>query len=37
MPLSPYVTIQPDLQYIASPGGQNRDAFVFGLRYEVVL
>ena len=35
--LSPYVMLQPDLQFIANPGGDGRDAFVFGLRFEVVL
>ena len=29
--------IQPDLQFIASPDGDGRDAFVFGLRFEVAL
>ncbi len=37
IPLTPYVTIQPDLQYIARPSGQERDAFLGGLRFEVVL
>ena len=36
-PLTPYVTIQPDLQYIANPSGQGRDAFVASLRFELVL
>ncbi len=35
--LSPYTMLQPDLQYITNPGAQYRDAFVFGLRFEVVL
>ena len=37
IPLSPYFMIQPDLQYIAHPSGVERDAVVFGLRFEVVL
>lgn len=35
--LTPYTVLQPDLQYIASPSGAGRDAFVAGLRFEVVL
>ena len=35
--LAPWAMAQPDLQYIANPGGDGRDAFVFGLRFEVVL
>jgi porin len=35
--LSEWIALQPDLQYIVSPGGNGRDAFVFGLRYEVLL
>ena len=35
--LSPWAMVQPDLQYIARPNGDGRDAFVFGLRFEVVL
>ena len=35
--LTPYLMIQPDLQYVASPSGMYRDAFVAGLRFEVVL
>ncbi|MHB8957589.1 MAG: carbohydrate porin [Pirellulaceae bacterium] len=34
---SDFIVVQPDLQFIASPGGTERDAFVFSLRYEVVL
>lgn len=34
---SDYMMLQPDLQYIASPSGIHRDAFVAGLRFEVVL
>ena len=33
---SEFIVLQPDLQYIVSPGGTERDAFVFGLRHEVV-
>ncbi|MFZ5829996.1 MAG: carbohydrate porin [Planctomycetota bacterium] len=32
-----YLFVQPDLQYIARPGGQYQDAFVFGLRFECAL
>jgi len=35
--LTPYIMVQPDLQYIVNPGGENRDAFVGGLRFEVLL
>ena len=35
--LSPWMMIQPDLQFIANPGGDGRDALVFGLRFEVAL
>ncbi len=34
--LSPYVSLQPDLQYIATPSGMQRDALVAGTRFEVV-
>lgn len=37
MPLTPHITLEPDLQYIANPDGQYRDAFVFGVRFEAVL
>jgi len=33
--IRPYLLIQPDLQYIASPSGRYRDAFVYGLRFEI--
>jgi porin len=33
---SPFISIQPDLQYIANPGGLFRDALLAGLRFEVV-
>ncbi len=35
--LLPYLTIRPDLQYVANPSGRYRDALVFGLRFEVIL
>ena len=35
--LTPYINVQPDLQYVASPAGVERDAFVAGLRFEVAL
>ena len=35
--LGPHIIIQPDLQYIANPGGTQRDSFVFGLRFQTVL
>ena len=35
--VSDRVLIQPDLQYIASPITNGRDAFVFGLRFEAAL
>lgn len=34
---SPYLSLQPDIQFIANPGGQYKDALVPGLRFEVVL
>lgn len=33
---SQFITFQPDIQYIANPGGQYRDALVPGMRFEVV-
>ncbi len=35
--LTPAVTVQPDLQYIADPSGLYRDAVVLGLRFQVNL
>jgi porin len=35
--LSPWTVLQPDLQYIARPSGKERDAFAFGLRFELTL
>lgn len=32
-----YIMIQPDLQFICNPGGTGRDAFVAGVRFEVLL
>jgi porin len=37
IPLTPYITIQPDMQYICNPSGVEQDAFVAGLRFEAVL
>ena len=37
MQLTPSAVVQPDLQYIVRPNGEHRDAFAFGLRFEVVL
>ncbi len=33
---SPYISFQPDIQYISNPGGKYRDALLPGLRFEVV-
>jgi porin len=35
--LTPHMVIQPDMQFIANPGGNGRDAFVIGSRFEIVL
>lgn len=35
--LTPHINVQPDLQYIANPAGVEQDAFVAGLRFELVL
>jgi porin len=35
--LTPRVSLQPDLQYIATPSGIHRDALVAGVRFQVVL
>jgi len=37
IPLSPYFTIQPDMQVITNPSGVEADSFVVGLRFEAVL
>ena len=34
--ISPAVSFQPDIQYIANPGGQYRDALLPGMRFEVI-
>lgn len=34
---SRFFSFQPDLQYIANPSGKYKDAFVAGLRFEIVL
>jgi len=34
---SKFISLQPDIQYIANPGGLYKDALVAGLRFEVVL
>ena len=31
------IILQPDLQYIASPGGMYTDSFVAGLRFQTIL
>jgi porin len=35
-PVNEHLTLQPDVQYVASPDGQNQDALVVGLRFEFV-
>lgn len=35
--VSENLTIQPDMQFIANPGGNGRDALAVGLRFELVL
>jgi len=35
--LGDYVSLQPDLQFIANPGGLYQDALLFGIRFEMVL
>jgi len=34
---TPWMTLQPVLQYISSPSGVYRDAFVVGLRFQIVM
>ncbi|MHC4728538.1 MAG: carbohydrate porin [Planctomycetota bacterium] len=29
------MSIQPDIQYIANPGGNGDDALAFGVRFEI--
>ena len=36
-PVTDRLTLHPDMQYIFNPGGNGRDAFVFGLRFEATL
>jgi porin len=33
--LTPWLSLQPDLQFIANPGGQEKDALALGLRFAV--
>ena len=35
--ITPHLSLQPDLQYIATPSGILRDALVVGVRFQVVL
>ena len=35
--INDYLVIQPDIQFIANPGGNGRDALVAGIRFELVL
>ena len=35
--ITPWMSLQPDVQYIASPSGIHRDALAVGLRFEVML
>lgn len=35
--IKPWWTVQPDMMYIADPGGVNPDAFLVGIRTEIVL
>jgi porin len=35
--LTPAITIKPDVQYIANPGGAGRDALAVGVRFELSL
>lgn len=35
--VNPWLRLQPDLQYIANPGGVERDALLVGLRFEATL
>ena len=34
--ITEWITVQPDMMYIANPSGINNDAFVVGLRSEIV-
>ena len=35
--ITPAVAIKPDVQYIVNPGGDGRDAFAIGVRFELAL
>ncbi|MGE3182244.1 MAG: carbohydrate porin [Phycisphaerae bacterium] len=35
--IAPWMTIKPDIQFISNPGGDGRDALIFGIRVEVTL
>jgi len=35
--VTPWLTIQPDIQFIANPGGDGRDALAIGMRFELLL
>ncbi len=35
--MNKWLTLQPDMQFIANPGGAGRDALVVGLRFELLL
>ncbi|NOZ23197.1 MAG: carbohydrate porin [Planctomycetes bacterium] len=35
MQVTPYLTVQPDIQYILNPGGDGKDALVGGLRFAI--
>ncbi len=35
--VNPWFMIQPDMQFIANPGGAGRDALVVGMRFELLL
>ncbi|MBW7990931.1 MAG: carbohydrate porin [Planctomycetes bacterium] len=35
-PLTEFMSIQPDIQYIANPSGNGDDALVFGVRFQIV-
>ena len=34
-PLLPWLTVQPDVQYILNPGGDGKDALAVGVRFEI--
>ncbi|MBW2230693.1 MAG: carbohydrate porin [Deltaproteobacteria bacterium] len=35
--ITPWLSLQPDLQFVANPGGQGRDALAVGLRFTIDL